>query len=107
MRGFPLWPAKVSSNGKILEFLYHFKKFYALQIILLIYKLLFYKRLQISGTSSESNMVDLIFYGDKTTARMYKNALVPFDEGFATFVPGKRVLLDKAVKEALYEKRVE
>lgn len=50
-------------------------------------------------------MVNLIFYGDRTRAKMFKTTLVTFDEGLKTFEPGKRMLLDKAVKEALYEKQ--
>lgn len=48
-------------------------------------------------------MVNLIFYGDRTTAKVFKTTVIPFDEGAATFAPGKRELLNKAVKEALID----
>lgn len=49
-------------------------------------------------------MINVIFYGDQTRAKMYKTQLKPFDDGAKDFIPGNRVLLNKAVKEALYEK---
>lgn len=49
-------------------------------------------------------MVNLQFYGDRTTAKMFKTSLTPFDEGAKNFREGKRILLNKAVKEALHEK---
>lgn len=49
-------------------------------------------------------MVNVIFYGDKTTAKMNISTLVTFNHGCATFVRGNRQLLNKAVNEALIEK---
>lgn len=46
-------------------------------------------------------MVNVVFYGDRTIAKMHLNALSPFEAGFSSFKPGKRNGLDKAVKEAL------
>lgn len=46
----------------------------------------------------------IVFYGDNTYADVFPSAVVPFEIGLATFVAEKRPLLDKAVKEALYEK---
>lgn len=51
----------------------------------------------------EKNMVNVRFYGDQTTAKMFKSQLKPFDDGVKDFVPGNRILLNKAVKEALFE----
>lgn len=48
-------------------------------------------------------MVNLVFYGDNSTAEMYKTSLLSLDEGCALFRPGGRILLNKAVKEALHE----
>lgn len=59
------------------------------------------------GFPEEQNMVQLVFYGDRTNAKMFKNTLTTFDEGCASFKPGTRLLLNKAVKEALYEKNKE
>lgn len=58
---------------------------------------------QIKSFTDDNKMVNLVFYGDRTTAKMFKSALVDFEEGFNTYVPNKRLLLDKAVKEALLE----
>lgn len=52
-------------------------------------------------------MVNLQFYGDRTTAKVFKTTLMPFEDGIPLFVPGTRVLLNKAVKEALHEKMQE
>lgn len=51
-----------------------------------------------------NNMVNVTFYGDHTTAKMYISTLVSFEQGLKTYVKDKRLLLDKAVKEALFEK---
>lgn len=56
---------------------------------------------------TELNMVNVVFYGDRTGAKMFKNQLMTFDDGAKIFVPGNRILLNKAVKEALYEKGIE
>lgn len=64
-------------------------------------------RLQFQITSVFGNKVDLVFYGDRTTANMFRTSLLPFDQGCALFIPGKRELLNKAVKEALMEKAVQ
>lgn len=52
-------------------------------------------------------MVNLIFYGDRTKAKVYKNTLMNFEDGSKTFKEGNRILLNKAVKEALFEKQRE
>lgn len=48
--------------------------------------------------------VELVFYGDRTRAVLHKEHLMPFDDGCALYSPGTRPLLNKAVKEALFEK---
>ena len=48
-------------------------------------------------------MVNLVFYGDRTKAKIFKTTLTTFKEGAKKFQPGNRMLLNKAVKEALYE----
>ena len=59
---------------------------------------------QIVSLPEERNMVNLVFYGDKTNAKMFKTTLVSFDDGFKQFKPGNRSLLNKAVKEVLLER---
>lgn len=49
-------------------------------------------------------MVNVTFYGDRTHAKVYKTTLVHFEDGAKGFIPGTRILLNNAVKEALYEK---
>lgn len=49
-------------------------------------------------------MVNLVFYGDRTTAKLPKTCLMRFEDGAKSFKPGKRELLNKAVKEALFER---
>lgn len=61
---------------------------------------------QILSFDEDKNMVDLIFYGDRTTAKMFKTTIITFDEGCKSFQPGKRTLLNKAVKEALFEQHL-
>lgn len=58
---------------------------------------------QILNFSVNDNKANLIFYGDKTLAKMFKTTLMPFDEGIKTFREGPRLLLNKAVREALFE----
>lgn len=48
-------------------------------------------------------MVNVIFFGDRTRAKMYKTTLTTFGEGAKNFVESERILLNKAVKEALHE----
>lgn len=50
-------------------------------------------------------MVNLKFYGDRTSAKMFVSTLVKFDDGCRTFVPSTRTLLNTAVKEALFERQ--
>lgn len=50
-------------------------------------------------------MLELRFYGDRTKAKMFKTALIPFDKGAENFIPGSRHLLNKAVKEALFDRK--
>lgn len=45
----------------------------------------------------------MVFYGDESTAEMFKSTLIPFNDGIPMYEPGKRVLLDKAFKEAMFE----
>lgn len=51
------------------------------------------------------NAVNVIFYGDRTTAKLNTICVFPFEQGIQKFIPveGKQLLLQKAVKEALYE----
>lgn len=51
----------------------------------------------------EGNQVNLVFYGDRTVAKMFKSSLMPFKEGIQNFKEGPRILLNKAVKEAVFE----
>lgn len=48
-----------------------------------------------------SNMVNVQFFGDRTTAKISKSKLTPFEEGIESYKPQKRPMLEKAVKEAL------
>lgn len=50
-------------------------------------------------------MVNVVFFGDNTRAKMFKTTLVTFEEGAKNFIPGDRILLNKAVREALYQKQ--
>lgn len=59
---------------------------------------------QIESFPMEENKANLVFYGDGTKAKMFKTTLMPFDEGIKTFEECSRILLNKAVKEALYDK---
>lgn len=58
----------------------------------------------IVGTS-----VSLVFFGDKSTAKLNVKNITSFDAGLKKFVPqeGKQLLLQKAVKEALHERHSE
>lgn len=62
---------------------------------------------QILNILDETNQTNLIFYGDRTQAKMSKTSLMPFEEGAKTFVEGPRILLNKAVREALFAKHKE
>lgn len=56
----------------------------------------------------EGNGVDILFYGDRTTARLNKTCIFSFQYGAARYVPKERKnpLLEKSVKEALFEYQI-
>lgn len=64
---------------------------------------MFSSSFQILDFPPEDNMLDVLFYGDRTKAKVYRTTVMPFDEGASLFVEGKRELLNKAVKEALID----
>lgn len=49
--------------------------------------------------------VDVVFFGDQSTGKLFKSALMPFEAGIAAYKPGTKLLLDKAFKEALIKLR--
>lgn len=54
--------------------------------------------------SIEGNSVWLTFYGDYTSAKLNRQNVFPFEQCIRNFTPidGKKLLLQKAVKEALF-----